>query len=73
MSHPLPLAGWRPLHLPLREIVRCRDRLIAALALMRARRSQRRALARLDDHLLRDIGISAEQARRESGKPFWRA
>jgi len=34
---------------------------------------QRRALARLDARLLRDIGVTAEQAERESSKPFWRA
>ena len=36
------------------------------------RRRQRLALAELDDHLLRDIGLSREQARRESAQPFWR-
>jgi uncharacterized protein YjiS (DUF1127 family) len=36
------------------------------------RAGQRQALAELDDHLLKDIGISPEQARRESAKPFWR-
>jgi uncharacterized protein YjiS (DUF1127 family) len=37
--------------------------------------SQRRALRELaeeqDDHLLRDIGISREAARREAAKWFW--
>ena len=35
---------------------------------------QRRALGELadrNDHLLVDIGLSVEQARREAGKPFW--
>lgn len=36
------------------------------------RRRQRRALAQLDDRLLRDIGVSREQAARESARPFWR-
>jgi uncharacterized protein YjiS (DUF1127 family) len=36
-----------------------------------ARSRQRRALAELDDHLLADIGVSAEQAVREATKPFW--
>jgi len=34
---------------------------------------QRRALAQLDEHLLRDIGVTQAQAGQESGKPFWRA
>ena len=37
------------------------------------RHRQRRALARLDERLLRDIGVKPEQARAESAKPFWRA
>lgn len=36
------------------------------------RRRQRRALAGLDARLLRDVGISAAQARCEAAKPFWR-
>ena len=34
---------------------------------------QRRALRRLNDHLLRDIGLTQEEADRETEKPFWRA
>ena len=33
---------------------------------------QRRALAELDDHLLRDIGLTAYDVTREASKPFWR-
>ena len=36
------------------------------------RSRNRRALTRLDDHLLRDIGISREAAEREAARPFWR-
>ncbi|MDP7652345.1 MAG: DUF1127 domain-containing protein [Rhodospirillales bacterium] len=36
---------------------------------MRAR--GRRDLARLDDHFLRDIGLSRDEAAREARKPFW--
>ena len=37
------------------------------------RARQRRALARLDDRLLGDIGLSRADAAWEGGKPFWRA
>jgi uncharacterized protein YjiS (DUF1127 family) len=37
------------------------------------RSNQRNALADLDDHLLRDIGKSGEDARREASKPFWKS
>ncbi len=34
---------------------------------------QRRALAEMDAHRLSDIGLSAEEARREAARPFWDA
>jgi uncharacterized protein YjiS (DUF1127 family) len=33
---------------------------------------QRRALAELDSHRLRDIGRTREEAQAEAGKPCWR-
>lgn len=36
------------------------------------RQQQRRALARLDDHLLADIGRNRTDVITECGKPFWR-
>jgi uncharacterized protein YjiS (DUF1127 family) len=36
------------------------------------RSRQRQALADLDDHLLRDIGISRAAAVTEASQPFWR-
>ena len=33
---------------------------------------QRQALAELDDHMLRDIGVTRVEALRECAKPFWR-
>jgi uncharacterized protein YjiS (DUF1127 family) len=33
---------------------------------------QRQVLLELDDHLLRDIGISREQAIEEAKRPFWK-
>ncbi|WP_114860086.1 DUF1127 domain-containing protein [Azospirillum brasilense] len=35
------------------------------------RHRQRRSLAALDDHLLRDVGLSRSDARREADKAFW--
>ncbi len=43
------------------------------LKLWYGRARQRRQLRRLDDRLLRDIGIDRIAARRESEKPFWKA
>ena len=33
---------------------------------------ERRALYRLDDHMLQDIGISRSDVELEANKPFWR-
>ncbi len=48
-----------------------RSRLSAWLRAAMDRARQRHKLAELDDRLLRDIGITAAQARDESGKSFW--
>ncbi len=48
-------------------------RVVALLACWRARSYQRRLLSELDGHMLRDMGISREQAGAEVRKPFWRA
>jgi uncharacterized protein YjiS (DUF1127 family) len=32
---------------------------------------ERRGLARLDDHLLRDIGVTRQEADREATRPVW--
>jgi uncharacterized protein YjiS (DUF1127 family) len=37
------------------------------------RRRQRRELLALDEHLLKDIGVSRVEAEFEGYKPFWRA
>jgi uncharacterized protein YjiS (DUF1127 family) len=42
----------------------------AALSLERAR--QRRALVELDDHMLKDVGITRGEVEREAKMPFWR-
>lgn len=45
----------------------------AVLDLWYDRFRQRRHLARLDERLLRDIGIDRVAAMREASKPFWQA
>jgi uncharacterized protein YjiS (DUF1127 family) len=45
---------------------------MTAILLWGDRRRQRHALAELDDHLLRDIGLTRHQARTEALEPFWR-
>lgn len=44
-------------------------RLLGRLALLRSRRR----LAELDGHRLRDLGLTAEEARREAARPVWDA
>jgi len=49
-----------------------RARLFSLIALWYRRWEQRSALAALDEHLLRDIGKTRNQALDEAAKPFWR-
>ncbi len=46
-------------------------RTLVAVKTWHDRYVQRCELANLDAHMLRDIGITPEQARHEAGKPFW--
>ncbi len=45
---------------------------LALAATWLERRSSRRALADLDERLLRDIGLSRSEAIAETAVPFWR-
>ncbi|MDX8348131.1 MULTISPECIES: DUF1127 domain-containing protein [unclassified Cognatiyoonia] len=47
--------------------------LLARVVGMIAVRRQRNALKSLDDHLLRDIGLTRDEARIEAEKPLWDA
>lgn len=53
-----PRAAWRP---------------VARLRTLFGVQRERRALERLDPALLDDIGVSAEEARREAARPIWDA
>ncbi len=46
-------------------------RFVAAVAAWRERVRQRGDLRDLDLHLLRDIGVTSQQARHEWEKPYW--
>ena len=46
---------------------------LSVLLLWMDRTGQRQDLAELEDHQLRDIGLTRDDIRRECGKPFWRA
>ena len=45
---------------------------VGRIALWIERVRQRRFLSELDDHMLRDIGVTRVEAARECEKPFWR-
>lgn len=51
------------------------SRFLGALLTLEAwadRRRQRQVLSELDDHMLRDIGLTRAAAEHEASKPFWR-
>jgi uncharacterized protein YjiS (DUF1127 family) len=45
---------------------------LSVVSMWQARTATRHALARLDDHLLLDIGLTRADVERERMKPFWR-
>ena len=47
--------------------------MIGLVFLWRARYRQRRSLSKLDDRLLKDVGLTRKDAAQETAKPFWRA
>ena len=60
----LPLAALRP-----SALARLLTRLLAAETLARSRRR----LPQLEDHILRDIGLTRDQANAEAQRPIWDA
>jgi uncharacterized protein YjiS (DUF1127 family) len=52
--------------------LRPRSRMLATLLRWHQRARQRRQLGELNDHLLRDIGITRAEALAEAEQPFWR-
>jgi uncharacterized protein YjiS (DUF1127 family) len=58
--------------LPLRRRTYLAARLFSAVTTAVRRQKDRRQLARLDAHLLRDIGLEAPEAKAECAKPFWK-
>jgi uncharacterized protein YjiS (DUF1127 family) len=49
-----------------------RDGILPTIQLWLERHKQRRTLLGLDDHMLKDIGLSRVDAWQEGSKPFWR-
>jgi len=55
------------------EVAAVVDRIIEAPFIWVERAAERRHLAELDDHLLRDIGLNRAEVEVVSTKPFWRS
>ncbi len=56
---------------PLTPIASVVFKLGVAIATWESHKRTRRKLRHLDDHLLRDIGVTRELAEREAARPFW--
>jgi uncharacterized protein YjiS (DUF1127 family) len=65
----LPLKGSGLTQISLRKIL---HRIGTAWRLGRERYWQRRQLMEMDEHQLKDIGITREQAEQEGRKPIWK-
>lgn len=57
--------------LPLRSRPGLLARVLNSFSTAMTRTRERQRLAHLDAHLLRDIGLDPQDARRECAKPFW--
>ena len=72
----IPFEGGRPRRVGSRRARHARrsisGRLVATLREWRRRARDRGQLARLDDRMLRDIGLTRADAEFLSNKPFWR-
>ena len=55
------------------DVLEVLDRLFETPVLWAERAAERRHLAQLDDHLLKDIGLTRAELEEVSSKPFWRA
>ena len=66
-------AGTAPASAPASAPARPRRGLWRAMRRLGELARQRRALAEMEPHRLRDIGLDPEQARREAARPFWDA
>ena len=68
-----PLGESRPPSLGLRMGLRAvLLRMVDCVLTWQERASQRTALASLEDHMLKDIGLSRADVAREASRPFWR-
>ena len=62
----------RPLGRRERAIGQALEALVRLLLAWQERADERLRLREMDDHMLKDIGVSRADALRESAKPFWR-
>ena len=53
------------------QLARLAEQAITTLLRWQELARERRALLRLDDHMLKDIGLSRADAMREAERPFW--
>lgn len=72
------MRGWEPRVIEPRKslgdhIAKTVAAALAQIRTWRERAQSRRALLRLDDHMLRDLGISRATAEFKGSQPFWRA
>ena len=56
---------------PLTPIASVALKAVVAIAKWEAHHRTRTKLKHLDDHLLRDIGVTRDLAEREAARPFW--
>ncbi len=70
-QHTSPSIAFLGAHQPLPLMADLAVRAAVMVTKWRIRRHSRRALMQLEDHLLRDIGVTPREARQQSNLWFW--
>jgi hypothetical protein len=67
MTNTIPRPGGGTFRMPVRRLGLHVEHLLAAAAALR----NRRRLGELSDHLLKDVGLTHEEAVAEASRPIW--
>jgi uncharacterized protein YjiS (DUF1127 family) len=71
-AEPTAPAGWSPGPVSCRVPVQGHSSLIGMARRLWRRHRSRIELAHMNEHMLKDIGVTYAEAEREVNKPFWR-
>ncbi len=71
-AEPTAPAGWSPGPSSCQMLARQHSPLVGTVRRLWRRYRSRMELAHMNEHMLKDIGVTFAEAERELNKPFWR-